>query len=177
MLLAGLAVTLGAGGGALAFLREPLPEAPAQPIRFSHRIHAGDATIGCLSCHVHAERAPVAGIPSMARCRGCHRLIKEDRDSPTITAEIQALLVALDQDRPIAWVRVHRVPDHVYFTHARHVRAAIACRECHGAVETMDVVRQVAPLDMGWCVACHRRSQAENPVGRAHLTECVTCHK
>jgi hypothetical protein len=166
------------GGAALAFpggFRAPV--APEQPIRFNHRIHAGDNHIGCTACHAYAERGPVAGIPSMARCQGCHKFVKEDKDSPAITAEIQALLRKLEDGKAIEWVRVHRVPDHVFFTHERHVLAGVRCQECHGEVERMEVVRQVSPLTMGWCLECHRKKQVEKPVERARLTECLTCHK
>jgi hypothetical protein len=152
------------------------PAGPAQPIRFSHKIHAGDAAIGCTACHVYAERGPVAGIPSMLRCQGCHKFVKEDPEKPQITAELQPLLQILRDQKQIEWVRVHRLPDHVYFTHLRHVRAGLRCQECHGEVQQMDVVRQVAPLTMGWCLECHHRKQRE-AAGRERLTECVTCHK
>ena len=152
------------------------PAGPAQPIKFSHKVHAGDASIGCTSCHVYAERGPVAGIPSMARCQGCHKFVKEDLEKPQINAELKPLLEILRSQKPIEWVRVHRVPDHVFFTHARHVRAGVRCQECHGEVQQMEVVRQVAPLTMGWCLECHQRKQREVP-GRERLTECVTCHK
>lgn len=153
------------------------PAGPPQPIRFSHRIHAGEAAIGCTSCHVYAERGPVAGVPSMARCQGCHKFVKEDPERPAIARELEPLLDALRRGVAIEWVRVHRLPDHVYFTHQRHVRAGVRCQDCHGDVERMDVVRQVAPLTMGWCLECHHRKQREQPAGRARLTECVTCHK
>lgn len=152
------------------------PAAPAQPIEFSHRVHATDEAIGCTACHVYAERGPVAGIPSMARCQGCHKFVKEDPEKPQITAQLKPLLQVLRDQQPIAWVRVYRLPDHVYFTHERHVRAGVRCQECHGEVQQMDVVRQVAPLTMGWCLACHQRKQRE-AAGRERLTECVTCHK
>ncbi len=153
------------------------PAGPAQPFKFSHRIHAGEAAIGCTSCHVYAERGPVAGIPSMSRCQGCHKFVKEDPSHPAITAEIKPLLDALRSGKQVEWVRVHRVPDHVYFTHERHVRAGVRCQECHGEVEKMDVVRQVAPLTMGWCLECHHRKQREHPGQLGRLTQCVTCHK
>jgi hypothetical protein len=153
------------------------PPEPAQPIKFSHKVHAGDAHIGCTSCHAYAERGPVAGIPSMARCQGCHKFVKEDKENPAITAEIKALLTVLEEGKVIEWRRVHRVPDHVYFTHERHVLAGVRCQECHGEVEQMEVVRQVSPLTMGWCLECHKAKQAEHPAGRAMLTDCWTCHK
>jgi hypothetical protein len=164
------AMTLGACSGAL-------PPAPVQPIKFSHRVHAGANRIGCQVCHSYVERGPVAGVPSMARCQGCHKFVKEDKQDPAITAEIKALLQHLDDEKPIEWIRVHRLPDHVFFTHERHVRSGVECRECHGDVEQMEVMRQVSPLTMGWCLSCHQRKQAERPVERARLTECLTCHK
>ena len=175
-ILAAVLLTIASGAG-FALLRETPASEPRQPLAFSHRVHAGENHIGCTACHAYAERGPVAGIPSMARCRGCHRFVREDSQSPQVDAELKALARELAEDRLISWVRVHRVPDHVFFTHARHVRSGVTCRECHGEVESMDVVRQVAPLSMGWCLECHRRKQAERPVERARLTECVTCHK
>jgi len=178
ILALGATLALGIGGGAFALFGDRLPPAPVQPIPFSHRVHAGALRIGCTACHAYAERGPVAGIPSMARCRGCHRFVKEDPEHrPAVDAELKRAVERLRQDAPIEWVRVHRVPDHVGFHHARHVGAGVACRECHGAVEEMDAVRQVASLDMGWCLECHRREQAERPVERARLTDCWTCHK
>jgi hypothetical protein len=170
-------LALAAAGGWLALFEDPLPPAPAQPIPFSHRVHAGELRIGCIACHVYATRGPVAGIPSMARCRGCHRFVKEDPERPAIDAQLKQLTARLRDQAPIAWNRVHRVPDHVRFIHERHVRSGVACATCHGAVEEMDVVRQVAPLSMGWCVACHRQKQADHPGELARLTECITCHK
>ncbi len=165
------ALAAAAGSGAAA-----PPPGPAQPIRFSHKIHATDAAIGCTSCHVYAERGPVAGIPSMARCQGCHKFVKEDPANAGLDVELKALVKLLREKIPIEWIRVHRLPDHVYFTHQRHVRAGVRCQECHGEVEKMEVVRQVSSLTMGWCLECHHRKQREKP-GRERLTECVTCHK
>ena len=152
---------------------------PRQPISFSHRVHAGENGIGCTACHVYAERSPVAGVPSMARCQGCHKFVKQDPARPELTEAMKPLLAWLRQrpPQPIPWARVHRLPDHVLFTHQRHAAGGVVCRECHGEVEKMDQVRQVSSLLMGWCLECHRRKQAEKPAGRAHLTECLTCHK
>ena len=172
---ASVAAALLAGG--LSACQDALPAPPAQPIAFSHRIHAGDARIGCMACHAYAARGPVAGVPSMARCRGCHKFVKEDPKDPKLTAEIKVLLDLLQKDAVIEWTRVHRLPDHVLFTHERHVAAGVRCQECHGEVEKMEVMRQVSPLTMGWCVDCHKRKMAEAPHGRAHLTDCWTCHK
>jgi len=137
---------------------------PAQPLAFDHQVHAGQNQIGCTMCHAWAEHAPVAGVPSMARCVGCHKFV--DKDKPSI----KPILEAAEQGRPIEWARVHRLPDHVYFNHERHVAGAqLRCQECHGAVETMHVVRQVAPLTMGWCVECH--------LARRGPLDCLVCHK
>jgi len=171
------AAALLAASASAATLCAAAPPGPAQPILFSHRVHAGDQRIGCTSCHVYAERGPVAGVPSMQRCQGCHKFVREDPDHPEITAQLKPLLQILKAGTAVEWVRVHRVPDHVYFTHERHVLAGVRCQECHGEVERMEVVRQVAPLTMGWCLECHHRKQRERPVGRERLTECVTCHK
>ncbi len=174
---ASAATVLVAATVALAPSRPAHAAAPAQPIPFSHRIHAGDAMIGCTSCHVYAERGPVAGVPSMARCQGCHKFVREDPEHPQIDAQLKPLGTLLRGEKAIEWVRVTRLPDHVYFTHERHVLGGVRCQECHGEIEKMDVVRQVAPLTMGWCLECHHRKQREKPADRRKLTECVTCHK
>ena len=155
------------------------PPAPRQPMPFSHRVHAGESRIGCSACHVHAERSAVAGIPSVARCQGCHKFVKQDPERPGLAEEMKPLLAKLREEppTPIPWVRVHRVPDHVRFGHAPHVRAGVRCADCHGEVEKMDEVRQVSSLLMGWCLECHRRKQAERPAERARLTDCIACHK
>ncbi len=173
------ATTLLLTGAVSALLRPSAPRVPAQPMRFSHKVHAGDNRIGCTSCHAWVDRSPVAGMPSMARCRGCHKFVKQDPESPRLTDEMKPLVAKLGEDplTPIAWVRVHRLPDHVRFGHAPHVRAGVRCRECHGDVEKMDEARQFASLLMGWCLECHHRRQSERPDELARLTDCVTCHR
>jgi len=170
-----------AGGLAAVTLAPPwwLPPAPIQPMAFSHRVHAGEQRIGCTACHPYAERSPVAGLPPMALCQGCHRFVKEDRERPQLARALKPLLAWLKKrpPEPIPWVRVHRLPDHVVFTHQRHLAGGVKCQACHGEVEKMDRLRQAVTLEMGWCLDCHRRKQAEPPAGRAHLTECLTCHK
>lgn len=151
-------VAAGAATGAL-FRRE---EAPVQPIAFSHQVHAGDFQIPCLYCHSYARRSPVAGVPSVERCFGCHKITAVN--SP----EVQKVLGYWKRREPIPWVRVHKLPDFVVFTHKRHVLAGLPCQTCHGPVETMPRVRQVAPLSMGWCLECHRQQGA--------TLECFTCH-
>lgn len=138
------------------------PPAAGAPIPFSHRVHALDGGLDCQLCHAYARRGPVAGLPPVARCAGCHRFVVPD------SAASRAILARLAAGEPIAWPRVHRLPPHVRFTHKRHVRAGVACQDCHGDVAAMRTVEQVAPLTMGWCVACHEQRQAPD--------DCLTCH-
>jgi uncharacterized paraquat-inducible protein A len=140
---------------------------PIQQIAFSHRIHAGDAKVPCQYCHFTAARGPHAGIPPSGVCMNCHALLSNE------TRDLQSLRESVEQERSIAWVKVHHLPDFVHFDHSRHVLAAVACRECHGAVERMERVRQDAPLTMGWCLGCHRtRRVGETAAG----TDCGRCH-
>ena len=138
---------------------------PAQPIEFSHRVHAGDNEIPCLYCHVQARRSPSAGVPSVNKCMGCHEEVATDRP------QIGLLANYWETKEPIPWIKVHDLPDFVHFTHKRHVAAGIECQTCHGPVETMDVVSREAPLKMGLCLNCHKDHEVE------HGTDCWTCHK
>ena len=178
---------------------------PAQPIAFSHRLHAGELQVSCLYCHFAAEKSRHAGIPPANVCMNCHGLVtagagairaeeeqakKEGRKPQRIVSPgIQKLYEALalgenlqrDQRRtptPIAWTKVHNVPDFVYFDHRAHVAAGVACQQCHGPVETMERVRQVPPLTMGWCVNCHRQANQTGIAGRKVYAsvDCATCH-
>jgi hypothetical protein len=123
---------------------------PEQPIAFSHRLHAGANQIPCLYCHFAAERSRHAGIPPLGVCMNCHAQVK------LADAEVEKLQEAVAQHRAVRWIKVHNLPDFVYFNHSQHVLRGIACRACHGPVERMERVRQVAPLTMGWCIGCHR---------------------
>ena len=164
-----LALLLVATASAIVLMGEqagPTPVPPSdpsdQPIAFSHRLHVNDVELDCQLCHVYARRSPVAGIPSVERCVGCHRVVSPDRP------EIQKVLRYWEDEAPIPWVRVHDLPDYVRFTHKRHVRAGVVCQECHGDVAQMEIARQVAPLTMGWCVTCHQERHAP--------LDCLTCH-
>jgi hypothetical protein len=134
--------------------------APLQPIKFSHKIHAGDNNIDCQYCHNLAERSKSAGIPSANVCMNCHVLIVEGTLSGKF--EINKITEAQANMDPIEWIRVHNLPDHVFFSHAQHVGAGkLDCAECHGKVEEMDVVYQVNDLSMGWCLDCHRTRKVD----------------
>jgi len=177
---------------------------PVQPIAFSHHLHAGELGIQCLYCHHGAEVSRSAGLPAADTCLNCHRFVtgrlalmrKEDeaaqkekrRLKPVVSDELKKLYDALAVDakmnpdpqrqRPVEWVRVHDLPDFVYFDHRAHVHAGVTCQECHGPVETMDRVRQFQSLFMGWCVNCHRDATQKGVNGKPvkASTDCATCH-
>jgi mono/diheme cytochrome c family protein len=140
---------------------------PEQPIKFSHKIHAGDNQIACLYCHHSAEKGKTAGIPSVNVCMNCHKGIT--KGTWTDTEEISKIYAAAGwnpekqvYDRPqspIKWVRIHNLPDFAYFNHSQHVVVGKQeCQTCHGPVETMHVLEQHSPLTMGWCIDCHKKT-------------------
>jgi len=137
--------------------------APAQPIEFSHVIHAGSYRIDCQYCHADARRSSYAGLPSVQRCMGCHKIVAAQGNP-----EVQKLHDAAKQNQAIPWVRIHKLAGFVYFPHKRHIQAGLACQTCHGPVERMQRVAQVAPLTMGWCIECHAQRKAP--------LDCVVCH-
>jgi cytochrome c551/c552 len=153
---------------------------PAQPIYYSHKVHAGINQINCLYCHGSAWESKHAAIPSINICMNCHKsittyekgpkLFDEDGNEINGTAEIQKLFQYAGYEpgkpwdpskaKPVEWIKIHNLPDHVYFNHAQHVNAGnVACQTCHGNIQEMDVVGQQAELSMGWCINCHRDSK------------------
>ncbi|MCF8373744.1 MAG: c-type cytochrome [Bacteroidales bacterium] len=133
---------------------------PEQPIAFSHKIHAGQNKIDCQYCHTTAEESKHAGIPSVQLCMNCHNVVKSG--SQTGTTEIAKIYEALESGKPIEWIKVHNVPDHVYFNHAQHVNVGkLECQQCHGKVEEMDQIVQESTLGMGWCIECHRTTEVQ----------------
>jgi len=134
--------------------------APDQPIKFSHKVHAGDNKIDCKYCHHTAESSKSAGIPAMNLCMNCHVIVREGTHSGKF--EIAKIVDAVENKKPVEWVRLHNLPDHVFFSHAIHVGVAKQdCQKCHGPVEEMDIMRQHADLSMGWCVNCHRETDVK----------------
>lgn len=130
--------------------------APTQPIAFSHKLHAGTNQIQCQTCHTGVERSKSANIPSTNICMNCHSYVK--KESP----EIQKLYKAMETGTPVEWVRIHNLPDFVYFNHQQHVKVGgVECQECHGPIEEMEVVYQHSPLTMGWCIDCHRKKEVD----------------
>lgn len=163
---------------------------PEQPIYYSHQVHAGVNQISCLYCHGGAQDSKHANIPSVNVCMNCHMAIKEYKGDPIVkedgtpvngTAEIQKLYSYAgwnpdtrqynpdnnndgipDGARPIEWVKVHNLPDHVYFNHSQHVKVGKQqCQTCHGNIQDMGEVYQFSDLSMGWCINCHRESKVD----------------
>jgi hypothetical protein len=168
-----------------------------QPIVFDHRHHVADDGIDCRYCHNLAERSPNAGVPPSKLCMNCHNQVWNE--SPLLEPVRRSYF----EERPIAWQRVHRLPDFVFFDHSIHLAKGVGCEECHGRVDRMARVYQVAPLSMGWCLSCHRDptghlrpldqvtkmgwqpngsrdalgSQLVSQYGVRRLTNCTTCHR
>lgn len=143
---------------------------PTQPIAFSHKLHAGEHQINCAYCHTSVYKGKSANIPSANICMNCHSQIKSE--SP----QIQKIYKAIEQNKPIEWVRIHNLPDLAYFNHSQHTAVGgVQCQQCHGPIETMDVVYQYSPLTMGWCINCHREYQV-NSKGNGYYDKLVQIH-
>lgn len=152
--------TLAIAGYAYSW-RESIP--PAQPIAFSHKIHAGKLNIRCMDCHVNADKSRSATPPPMEKCMSCHR------SAALGSPEVQKIHASWESKEPVEWVRIHQLPEHVNFTHKRHIKAGVDCASCHGEVKVMDEIRKVRTLSMGWCVSCH--------TAKGVSIDCLTCHK
>ncbi|WP_394776490.1 cytochrome c3 family protein, partial [Flavobacterium sp.] len=153
---------------------------PIQPIHYSHKIHAGDNEINCKYCHSAARVSKNAGIPSLNVCMNCHKNISEVAESTATPeyskafydAQIQKLYDAVGWDKakqsytgktqPVKWVRIHNLPDFVYFNHSQHVNVAgVECQTCHGPVQEFEIMKQYSKLTMGWCIDCHRKTDVK----------------
>ena len=154
---------------------------PIQPIHYSHKIHSGANQIECQYCHSSAKKSKHSGIPSLNVCMNCHENIAEYNGEEDLekgytkdfyTNEIKKLYKAVGWDEdsqsytgdtePVKWVRIHNLPDFVYFNHAQHVTVAgVDCQKCHGPVEEMEILYQYSPLTMGWCIDCHRETNVK----------------
>ncbi len=153
---------------------------PIQPIHYSHRIHAGSNGISCKYCHSSSRVSKHSGIPSLNVCMNCHKSIAEVSDTTATPeyskafydAEIQKLYKAVGWDatnqkytgktEPVKWVRIHNLPSFVYFNHSQHVNVAgVECQTCHGPVQEYEIQKQFAPLTMGWCIDCHRKTEVK----------------
>jgi mono/diheme cytochrome c family protein len=152
---------------------------PEQPIFYSHKVHAGTNQINCLYCHGSAMEGKAATIPSVNVCMNCHLAINEYTGAPIYredgsevngTEEIKKIYAAAGYDpakktysgttKPVEWIKIHNLPDHVFFSHAQHVNAGkVQCQTCHGEITNMHEVKQFAELSMSWCVNCHRETK------------------
>ncbi len=164
---------------------------PEQPIFYSHKVHAGTNQISCLYCHGAAQDSKQASIPSVNVCMNCHKgiakyegpdqLVRENGTNVDGTAEIEKLYAYAgwnsttktynpdnnkdgipDGAKPIEWIKIHNLPDHVYFNHSQHIKVGKQqCQTCHGIIQEMPEVYQFAPLSMGWCINCHRETKVD----------------
>ncbi len=157
-----IATVLAVGGvgtvALIAYLAHPEVRetgyAPVQPVEYSHKLHAGNLGIDCRYCHYTVEKAGYAAVPQTEVCMNCHVRVKEN------SALLQPVRDSYATGKPIAWTKVHNLPDYVYFNHQAHVTAGVSCVSCHGRVDQMIVVKQVEPLSMAWCLECHRNPEA-----------------
>jgi hypothetical protein len=127
--------------------------APKQPVPYSHALHVGQLGMGCTYCHTTVTEAAHAAVPPTQTCMNCHSMIRANSEKLIPVRESYATGL------PVEWIRVHDLPDYAYFNHSAHVRRGIGCVSCHGRVDTMEVVYQVEPLSMGWCLECHRNPE------------------
>lgn len=161
---------------------------PAQPIKFSHELHAGINQINCQYCHSGAYKSKNASIPSLNVCMNCHNYVQAtEKYNGEISPEIKKIYTALDYNpdtrtygsnpKPVEWVRIHNLPDFAYFNHSQHTTVAgVECQTCHGPIEKMPEVYQYSPLTMGWCINCHRETEV-NSKGNAYYDKVLAAHE
>ncbi|ARN79717.1 cytochrome c3 family protein [Methylocystis bryophila] len=203
VLIAIILVPLAAIGVAYGVMRSPFITGEnitlEQPVPFSHEHHVGGLKLDCRYCHSSVEKSPVAGVPPTHTCMTCHSQIF------TNAPMLAPVRESLAEGKPIRWKRVHHLPAYVYFDHSVHIANGVGCSTCHGAVETMPLMRQTQPLTMSWCLDCHRNPAPnlrpladifktgwrppedqerkgrellqEHRIDTGHLTDCSTCHR
>lgn len=170
---------------------------PVQPVPYSHALHVGQLGIDCRYCHTTVEKAAFAALPPTQTCMNCHQQIR--KESPKLLPVRESFASGL----PVPWIKVHDLPDFVYFNHSAHVTRGVGCVACHGRIDKMEVVSQAEPLSMAWCLGCHRQpdrhlrpveyvtamdwTPGEDPLalgrrlrrerGINPSTDCATCHR
>jgi hypothetical protein len=172
---------------------------PKQPVPYSHALHAGQLGLDCRYCHNTVEQAAHAAIPATQTCMNCHEMVHTKSD------KLAPVRASWETNEPVEWVKVHDLPDYVYFNHSAHVTRGVGCVSCHGRVDQMEEVHQVEPLIMSWCLQCHRNPEknlrppeevtnmtwappdGQDPIEygkmlreKNHLnppTDCSTCHR
>lgn len=127
--------------------------APEQPVPYSHRLHVGQLGLDCQYCHTNVEMAATANVPPTQTCMNCHGQIR------TESLNLLPVRESWATGEPVEWVKVNFLPDYVHFSHAIHVNNGVGCETCHGRIDKMEVVEQVEPLSMGWCLECHRQPE------------------
>lgn len=126
---------------------------PIQPVPFSHEIHFGQLKISCTYCHTNVERSPHSNVPDSQTCMTCHSQIRTDSDA------LAPIRESYQSGKPVPWVRIHMVPDYVYFAHQVHVNRGISCGSCHGKIPLMTEIYHKKPLSMDFCLDCHRNPE------------------
>ncbi|MDQ1266781.1 MAG: hypothetical protein QG635_1933 [Bacteroidota bacterium] len=155
--------------------RDSVGYEPEQPIKYSHKLHAGELKIDCQYCHTSVSKTRHAGIPSASICMNCHSVVR--RDKP----EIMKLVEYNNDGKPIPWKRIHRVPDYAFFNHSVHVNKGINCVHCHGDIANMDKVAQKLSFRMSSCIGCHKNAhdrmpELANQIKKGPVT-CGHCHR
>lgn len=165
----GALVGLGVVGGVAAYAYLSYPTVidtgyqPEQPVPYSHKLHAGQLGMDCFYCHSTVYRGAFAAIPGTEVCMGCHSNVK-----PT-SPRLEPVRSSYATGEPIPWIKIHDLPDYVFFNHQAHVTAGVSCVSCHGRIDQMVEVKQEQPLNMAWCLDCHR-----NPAPNIRPAELVT---
>ncbi len=127
--------------------------APTQPVPYSHKLHVGKLGLDCQYCHTNVFESKQANVPATQTCMNCHSQVLTDSE------KLKPIRESWDSGEPVEWVRVHNLADYAYFNHAAHVNVGVGCESCHGRVDKMEVVFQAEPLNMGWCLDCHREPE------------------
>jgi menaquinone reductase, multiheme cytochrome c subunit len=169
MKIGGLVVGAGLLVGVHAYIFASHPKVqdtgyqPLQPVPYSHKLHAGTMGLDCTYCHYTVTKAAFSAVPPTEVCMNCHKQVKAKSEKLAPVRE------SYETGKPVEWVKIHKLPDYVYFNHQAHVTAGVSCVSCHGRVDQMVEVRQHEPLNMGWCVSCHR-----DPAARLRPAHLVT---
>jgi len=167
LVVGALVLALAAVGSVILYVAHPRQAdtgyMPHQPVAYSHKLHAGNLGLDCTYCHYTVDKSSFAAVPPTEVCMNCHARVKEK--SP----QLQLVRESYATGEPIPWVKVHRLPDYVYFNHQAHVTAGVSCVNCHGRVDQMVEVRMVQPLSMAWCLDCHK-----DPAPNVRPVEYVT---
>ena len=153
-LVAGLLVVAGAALGMLGLMRSDYVTGAntniEQPIQFSHAHHVGGLGIDCRYCHTSVEQSSFANIPPTKTCMNCHSQIW------VTSPYLEPVRASFRTGESLRWIRVHNLPDFVYFNHSIHVKKGIGCESCHGRIDQMPGIYQAKSLQMEWCLECHR---------------------